>query len=704
MYRTRVFIFSAPILSLREIRVSIIERTVSGIAILQIDSPPVNAFGGAVRAALARGLAAACAAPDINAIVLCGTTLFSAGADITEFSGDKVRLKPMLWDLFTLLEASPKPVVAAVDGLALGGGTECILATDYRIATPSARFGLPEVKLGILPGAGGTQRLPRLIGPQAAIDLMTRGHTIDAQQALALGMIDAIAEDLLSEAIARAKAIAATGNRPTAALRRTDKVSGFDRAYFAEQRSKAVAKARGLAAPAAIVDCVEAACTLPPREGLRFERSLLDALRANPQHMALTTLFQAERAAAKVPHLVATPAPVSRVAVIGAGTMGVGIAMAFANAGVDVVLSEVDTAAVQRGLSTIGQNYENAVSRKAIDRDAADAARARIEPAVGLEALGPVDLVVEAIPEEMALKQQLFATLDRVTPQHTILGTNTSSLDIDEIAKTTSRPGKVVGVHFFAPANVMKLLENVRGSLTDDTTIATVMALGKRLGKVSVLAGNCDGFIGNRMLHYYSCSAEFMVEHGIAPTRIDAVAEAFGMPMGPLALRDLVGLDVTVLVRKQRMARQPLGTRTPLVVEALHAAGRLGMKSGKGFYRYEGRRRLPDPDVTTILEEHVRRNGFARLALTDQQILDRLLLPLVNEGAKELADGTAIREGDIDVVWSSGYGFPRHEGGPMYWGRRVGLERVKAMADELGQCFGANWMPASNLDGLLKSH
>lgn len=680
----------------------IIAKTVSRIAILQIDSPPVNALSGAVRAGLAHALAKACASPAIDAIVLCGTTIFSAGADIGEFGGDKVRMEPMLWDLFALFEASTKPVVAAVEGLALGGGMECLLAVDYRIATPRAKFGLPEVKLGFLPGAGGTQRLPRLIGPQAAIELMTRGHTINAQEALALGIVDEISDDLLDSAVARAQAIAASGQRPVAAIRRTEKIAGFDAAFFAAQRSEAVKKARGLAAPAAIVDCVEAACTRAPQDGLRFERASLEALRANPQHAALTRLFQAERIAARVPGLDAAPVPIQRVAVIGAGTMGAGIAMAFANADIDVVLSEVNADALARGLDTIERHYAHAVSRNTMPRCVAQAARARIETAIGIEHLGDVDLVVEAIPEDMRMKQRLFAALDRALPPATLLGTNTSSLDIDEIAAATSRPGKVVGVHFFAPANAMKLLENVRGTHTDDTTLATVMALGKRLGKISVLAGNCDGFIGNRLLQYYSSAAEFMVEHGIAPERVDAVAEAFGMPMGPLALRDLVGLDVTVLVRRERRNRLPAGARMPEVVEALHAAGRLGMKNGKGFYRYAGRQRIADPEALAILAVRARQSGLPRLELSDAQILERLLLPLVNEGAKALADGTALRESDIDVVWTSGYGFPRHEGGPMHWGRRTGLARVKTMGDELSRSYGPNWAAAQHLDAMLR--
>lgn len=675
-------------------------RIESKVAILEIDAPPVNAFSGEIRAGLAQALGQVCASSEVDAIVLCGARIFSAGADISEFSGDGIRLEPMLWDLFDLLEASPKPIVSAIDGLAFGGGLECILATDARIATPGAKFSLPEVKLGILPGAGGSQRLPRLIGPEAAIELMVRGNSIDASEALKLGIIDAIVDELIPEAIARARTIANSGMRPLPARSRTDRTQGFDHSFFIAQRRDAIAHAKGLAAPAAIVDCVEAACTLTPKEGARVERERLEELRTNPQHAALTYLFRAERTAAKIPGLTASPTLVTRIAVIGGGTMGAGIAVAFANANIDVRLSEIDAPALQRGLSIIERAYERAVSRGSMSPALAAAAHARISSTIGLESLNDVDLVIEAVPEKMALKKELFAALDRLTPAETILATNTSSLDIDEIASATSRPGKVIGMHFFAPANVMKLVEVIRGCRSDDATVATVMVLGKRLSKISVLAGNCDGFIGNRMLQYYTGSAEFMVESGIAPERIDAVAERFGLPMGPLALRDLSGLDVAVLIRNKRRARLPVGARMSQVVEALHDEGRLGMKNGKGFYRYEGRRRLPDPVAAAIIEQLAHKQGLVRLQLTDDEILDRLLLPLVNEGAKELLDGTALRESDIDVTWVNGYGFPRHEGGPMHWGRRTGLAQVRAMAEDLSRSYGPLWAPAANLDAL----
>jgi 3-hydroxyacyl-CoA dehydrogenase len=673
----------------------------SGVAILQIDSPPVNAFGGAVRAALASALDAANRDDAVEAIVLRGTHLFSAGADINEFGGDQVRQLPMLWDLFDLIDDSAKPVVAAVDGIALGGGLECILAADARIATPRATFGLPEVKLGILPGAGGTQRLTRLVGPAAAIELMVQGDPVDAETARGLGILDAISDDLVEAAVALARQIVLPGRRPTSALQRRDRTTGAGPDFFSAERARVVASARGADAPAAIVACVEAACQLDPADGLHFERERLHELQARPQHAALTYLFRAERTAWKIPGIAAAPRTISRMAVVGAGTMGTGIAMAFANAGIEVMLAEINADALKTGLGAIDQTYERSVSRRRMAASDARAARGRIRSTGKLADLADVELVIEAIPEDMAIKKRLFATLDQITSETTILATNTSSLDIDEIASATFRRPRVVGMHFFAPAHVMKLLENVRGSETDAETIATVMALAKRIGKIAVLAGNCDGFIGNRMLQYYTGAAEFMVEAGIAPERIDAVAERFGMPMGPLALRDLSGLDVAVLIRKERRSKLPPGARMSTIVEALHSEGRLGAKNGRGFYRYEGRRRIADPAFTAIRDALAARESVAQETLTDEQILDRLLLPLVNEGAREVGDGTAIRESDIDVAWVNGYGFPRHEGGPMFWGRRVGAARVRAMATELAELYGSPWSPAPNLEALL---
>jgi 3-hydroxyacyl-CoA dehydrogenase len=434
---------------------------------------------------------------------------------------------------------------------------------------------------------------------------------------------------------------------------------------------------------------------------MAYEHDRFEELRAGDQHAALTHIFRAERAARKIPGIAdVSPLAVQRVAIVGSGTMGGGIAMAFANAGFDVLLSDVGQQALDRGLGIIDKNYTSAVSRGSIAEEAASSARGRIAPCVGIDGLEGVDLVIEAVPEDLALKQKLFASLDRVTGRHAIFGTNTSSLDIDAIASSTSRPDKVIGTHFFVPANIMKLMENVRGRATSDKTIVTAMEIGRRLGKVSVLAGNCDGFIGNRMLQYYTGSAEFLAEQGVPPEEIDRVAEEFGMPMGPMAMRDMSGMDVSVLIRKvRRLTLQP-GERLSPIIEALHGAGRLGVKNGKGFYRYEGRQRFPDPEAKSIIAAVSKEHGIAERSFTDDEIRGRLFFPLVNEGAKELADGTALRAGDIDVAWVNGYGFPAHKGGPMFWGCRMGLGNVKAMAEEMSRLYGQRWRPSPMLDTL----
>jgi len=676
--------------------------TVARVAVLAVDAPPVNAFGADVRRDLAAALQRAAQDQDVDAIVIRGAGgTFMAGADISEFGTEKANAEPRLRDLFTLIEASPKPVVAAIHGTALGGGLECALAAHARVAVRTAKLGLPEVSLGILPGAGGTQRLPRLIGPEAAIEMMISGKPINAETAMKLGVLDAVVDDLEAGAIAYAQSIIASGQCPQPVLRRDGLVRGIDPSVFANARSKAAARARGRLAPGAIIDCVEAACTMSAQAGAAYERDRFEGLRAGEQHAALTHIFFAERAARKIPGMLdVPPLAIQHVAIVGSGTMGGGIAMAFANAGFDVLLSDVDGSALDRGLAVIDKNYAVAVSRGSIAEDAAASARSRIRPSVGIDGLGGVDLVIEAVPENMALKQKLFASLDQVTGRHAILGTNTSSLDIDAIASATSRPDKVIGTHFFVPANIMKLMENVRGRETSRETIVTAMELGRRLGKVSVLAGNCDGFIGNRMLQYYTGAADFLVEQGVAPEDIDRVAEAFGMPMGPMAMRDMSGIDVSFLIQKARSPSLPPGERLSPIIEALHEAGRLGMKNGKGFYRYEGRQRFPDAEATSIIAAVSKAQGVAQRNFTDDEIRDRLFFPLVNEGANELADGTALRAGDIDVAWVNGYGFPAHKGGPMFWGRRVGFSKVKAMAEELSRAYGPRWRPSPMLDTL----
>ena len=673
------------------------EKT-GGCAILRIDHPPVNVLSHSVRAGLVEALARAAADEEVSAIVLlCSGRTFIAGADITEFGTPAIVASPSIWDMITALETSPKPVVAAMHGTALGGGLETALACHGRVALASTKMGLPEVQLGILPGAGGTQRLPRLTGPGFAIDCIASGRSIDAAQALEAGLIDAIVEDLEVGAIAHALSLARQG-LPVPVLQRQALVSGYGEDYFAAARSRVAAKARGALAPLAIVDCIEAACTRPGAEGLLYEQQRALELMAGPQHAALKYYFFAEREARKIPGIAETSGAIRTVAVIGSGTMGGGIAMACANAGFPVRLVDIDQAALDRGMGVIAKNYAASVARGSTPQGRADAALGRIGGQVGYGGLVDVDLAIEAVFEDLTLKQRVFAELDRATGPDAILATNTSTLDIDAIARATSRPDKVVGMHFFSPANVMRLLENVRGSLASAETVGQAMAFGRALGKVTVLAGNCDGFIGNRMLRFYTDMTDYLLEAGATPERIDRVATDFGMPMGPCAMWDMVGIDTGVLLRKSRWAAAAPGDRMSPILERLAEAGRVGQKAGKGFYAYEGREKRVDPETRAIIAEVMRERGGEAASLpSDEEIRDRLFFPLVNEGARELEDGTALRAGDIDVVWVNGYGFPAHKGGPMWWGQAIGLSRVADLAARLAEEIGPRWAPAASL-------
>jgi 3-hydroxyacyl-CoA dehydrogenase len=673
------------------------------VAILTVEHPPVNALSAAVRTGLAAALDRTRSDDGVTAVVIIGGgKTFIAGADITEFGTDKSRILPSLPDLQEMLETFPKPTIAAIHGTALGGGLELALTCHARVALPSAMVGLPEVNLGLLPGAGGTQRLPRLIGPAAAIDLITTGKHVSAAKALELGIIDAMVDDLHGGAVAYALKLSEQGTVPTPVISRDDKIVGTAPETFAKARLAVRKKARGKISPLVIIDCIEAACTLPPAEGLAFEIARFRELYESEQRAALMYYFFAEREARRVPGIAAQPRAIASAAVIGAGTMGGGIAMVFANAGIPVHLVDVSEEAVSRGVGIIRSNYDISVGRGSMDQRAADKALSLISTTTDYADFADADLVVEAAFERMDIKRDIFARLDAVMKPDAILATNTSSLDIDAIADATRRPGQVVGVHFFSPANVMKLQENIRGKHTSEEVIATVMALGKTLGKNVVLAGNCDGFIGNRMLQYYTGEAEFLMEQGASPEQIDQVAEAFGMPMGPIAMRDMSGLDVGVLVRQARKATLPSGERFSPILERLVERGRNGMKSGKGFYRYEGREKHPDPETAAIIAEVAAELGVEQRNFTDEEIEFRLFAPLVNEGAKEIEDGTAIRASDIDVAWVNGYGFPTHKGGPMYWGEQVGLKRIYEAALEAAKRNGPRWGPGHLLERLVR--
>ena len=670
-------------------------RVERGVAVLTIVNPPVNALSLPVRAGLAQGLQRAQADASVSAIVLAGAGgIFSAGADINEVASGAVLEAPITRDLQAQMEASAKPLVAALEGLALGGGFELALACHWRVAARNARVGLPEVKLGLIPGAGGTVRFTRLAGPAAALEAITSGAQLPAARALALGLIDAVAEAALPAAVQLALQVVSEGRALRVTLDLTERIRIVDPGVFAAFRQKIQTKARGQLAPWRIIDSIEAACTRPQEEALRLEREYFIECRDSPQRQALVHLFFAEREARKIPGIPAdTPTrPIRRAAVIGAGTMGGGIAMNFANAGIPVSVLELSAEALERGLGLIAKNYGASVSRGSLTRQDADEALARIKGVSDYAALADADLIIEAVFENLKVKQEVFARLDQVAAPNAILATNTSTLDIDAIAASTSRPQAVVGTHFFSPANVMKLLENVRGKHTAPEVIATVMALGRTLGKVPVLAGNCDGFIGNRMLGFYGLEAEFLLEEGATPEQIDRVMEVFGFAMGPLAVRDLAGNDVGFMIRKGR--KLPADERFSPILERLVGEGRLGQKSGQGFYRYEGRTRIPDPAVLKIIEQVSRERGIRRREIPDEEIRDRLLHPLVNEGARILEEGIALRPGDIDIVYVNGYGFPAWRGGPMYWAEQSGLERVVKTTQGLAPTHGARWGPA----------
>jgi 3-hydroxyacyl-CoA dehydrogenase len=673
-------------------------RIERGIAIVTLENPPVNALSLEVRRGIAAALGRAAEDPAVLAIVISGSTrAFSAGADINEIESGEALEPPLALELQGLMEASVKPVVAAIEGTALGGGLELALACHWRIAAPSAKVGLPEVKLGLVPGAGGTVRFTRLAGAQAALEALTSGAPLAAARALQLGLVDEVADAPLPAAQAFAARTVAEGR----ALRIVSDAPvhpGDDSPeLFAAFRRRIEPKVRGQLAPWKIIDCIEAACTQPKAQALEVARRAFIECRDSPQRQALVHLFFAEREARRIPGIAADTArlPIRRAAVIGAGTMGGGIAMTFANAGLPVMIMDQSPEALERGLALIRKNYAASVGRGSLSQARADAAFALISGITDYAELSSADIIIEAVFESMAVKQQVFRHLDEVAHDKAILATNTSTLDIDAIAASTSRPASVIGTHFFSPANVMKLLENVRGKRSAPQVIATVMELGRTLGKVPVLAGNCDGFIGNRMLGFYGLEAEFLLEEGATPEQIDRLIEGFGFAMGPLAVRDLAGNDVGFMIRKSR--RLPADERFSPILERLVTAGRLGQKAGRGFYRYEGRTRMPDPEVLALIEGVSRDLGIKRRQIPDEEILERLLHPLVNEGARIVEEGIALRASDIDVVYVNGYGFPAWRGGPMYWGQSSGLARVVHTMERLAKTHGARWGPAALL-------
>jgi 3-hydroxyacyl-CoA dehydrogenase len=673
------------------------------IAVITINNPPVNALSPGVPEGIAAGVARANADDTIKGIVLIGGgRTFIAGADIKEF-GKVVRgekKESSLLPLLLALEDSPKPVVAALHGSAFGGGLEIAMACAYRVADNAAQVGQPEVKLGIIPGAAGTQRLPRLAGVERAVEMCVSGAPVKASDALAAGIVDELIEgDLLAGASAFLRAKIASGTKHPKTRERNDKLGdeAANTAIIAAAREKAKKTARGLTAPFSAIDAVEAATKLPFDEGVQVERKLFEQCLFSDQAQALMHVFFAEREVAKIPGLSpdAKPIEIKQAAIIGAGTMGGGIAMNFANAGVPVLLKETSQEALDRGIATITKNYGNTVKKGRLTEEAMQQRLALITPTLAYDGFENADVIIEAVFENMALKQEIFTTLDQIAKPGALLASNTSSLDIDEIAAMTSRPSSFIGLHFFSPANVMRLLEIVRGRATSDEAIATAFALGKLMKKVGVLVGNCHGFVGNRMFFQYMREAYFLVEEGAAVEAVDKALTDFGMAMGLLAVDDMAGIDVGVKVRQENARNEPTGRRQPLVADKLYALGRYGQKTGAGWYKYdENRRALPDPDVAALIESTANEAGITRREISAQEIVERSVYALINEGAKILAEGFALRASDIDIVYLNGYGFPAWRGGPMWYADTVGVKKVYDRVCEFHAEHGAWWEPA----------
>lgn len=678
---------------------------VDNVAVITIDNPPVNAVSRPVRQGILDAYEKFTADEQAAAaLLLCAGRTFIAGADITEF--EKPPEDPWLPQLIDRLEQSPKLLVAGLHGTALGGGLETALGCHYRCALASAKVGLPEVNLGLLPGAGGTQRLPRLAGVETALDMILSGRHISAADANKYGIVDRIIEgDLRSGAIAYTKELISSG----APVRRVCDMSvdktGISEEVFAERKSQLEKTARGFYSPFQILKCIEAAVNLPIAEGLKLERKLFDECKASRQSQAQRALFFAERNISKIPDVPRdTPVrDIRQVAVIGAGTMGGGIAMVFANAGIAVTLVEMEQAALDRGLGIIRKNYEATMKKGRLTEAQVEERIALIRGVVDYNEISSADLVIEAVFENMDIKKQVFQKFDQLCKPGAIMATNTSTLDVNEIAAETKRPEDVIGLHFFAPANVMKLLEVVRGAKTARDVVATAMSLGKRLGKTSVLVGVCFGFVGNRMFMPYLREAQLMMLEGIPPERIDKVAYDWGMAMGPNAVVDLTGVDVLFKVI-DGWDYKPDDPTFFRVTKVLNSMGRLGQKTGAGIYKYDGRKPLPDPEVAAIVASEARELGVEQREISDEEILERIFYAMINEGALILEEGIAQRSSDIDVVWTSGYGMPRHRGGPMIYADMVGVKKVYDAICGFRDRYGDEyWTPAPLLEQLAKA-
>ncbi len=678
-----------------------------GIGVITIDNPPVNALGPGVRDGIIEALEKGEANAGVNAMVMIGAgRSFIAGADIRQFGKARPMPKRPVYDV---LDGCTKPVVAAIHGYALGGGLEHALACHYRIAVASAKVGLPEVLIGILPGGGGTQRLPRLIGPKAAMEMIVSGRHVPAAEAKELGIVDEIVagQDLRAEAIAYAKGVA--GRRPLPRVRdMSDKLAEAksDPGMFDAMRKSIARKARNQKAPYHCIACVEAAVTQPFDAGIETERRLFSELENSDEAKALRYAFFAEREVAKLPGLPKDlPLPdVKTAAVVGAGTMGGGIAMSFADHGFPVKLLDVSPEVLARGIQRIRDNYAASVKRGSLRQSEMDERLARIEPVESYDAIADCDAVIEAAFERMSVKKDVFAKLDEVMKAGALLFSNTSALDIDEIAGVTKRPEAVAGTHFFVPANVMKTFEVVNGARTAPSTLAAAMKLGRDIGKISAYAGNCDGFVANRTRIPFNLEQGLMVEEGALPEQVDRVMVDFGYPVGPFTVNDMSGLDISYDTRKRRAAADPNYRGLP-ITDRLVEMGRLGQKAGAGWYRYEKGDRTPivDPEVHQIIKSVADEMGIAQRTFTDDEILRRLLFSSVNEACKILEEGKALRASDIDVMWLNGFGFPRYRGGLMFWADQMGVRDVYNQIAAWHQRYGARWKPSALLQHIAET-
>jgi len=682
------------------------------IAVITIDNPPVNALSPGVPEGIAEAIAQIDSDPEVKAAVLMGAgRTFVAGADIREF-GKLTSGKPRgagLLPLLLSIENCTKPVVMAIHGMAFGGGLELAMAGHYRVAVADAQVGQPEVKLGLIPGAGGTQRLPRLAGVVKALEMCSEGKPIGAAEALKFGIIDRVIEgDLLTGAVAFAREV--SGKLKPKTRERSEKLGAAEQNASAVEtaRENARKKQRGFHAPLAAIDAIEAATKLPFEEGCRVEQKLFSECLFSDQSKALIHVFFGEREVAKIPDIPKDTAalPIRRAAVVGAGTMGGGIAMVFANAGIPVLLKELDQPALEQGMANIRKNYSSSVQRGRMTQAEMGARLALITPTLSYDKFADADMVVEAVFEGMTLKKQVFQELDRVCKPGAILATNTSTLSIDAIASVVVRPDAVIGTHFFSPANIMRLLEVVRGKETSKNVIATCMQLSKKLGKIAVLVGNCRGFVGNRMFGPYRREAQFLVEEGAGVEAVDRALVEFGMAMGPLSTGDLAGLDVGWRIRKEYRHLEKPGVRQPVAEDRLCEIGRFGQKTQAGWYRYdENRHAVPDPEVTALVRKWSAEAGIAqRQQIPAAEIVDRCIYALVNEGARILEEGFALRAVDIDIIYLNGYGFPAYRGGPMWYADTVGLKKVYERICEFRDQHGELWEPAPLLRQLVEAN